>query len=460
MVKRVLAIAMAFVGVVVGAGFASGQETMQYFVAFGTWGLAGVFLASLAMVVAGVSLLQFGSYYQAREHMAVLSSLTNKGLAWFLDIATVVTLFSIGFVMFAGGGANLNQAFGLDLWIGSLLMLILVLVTGMFDVTKVTAIIGSITPFIIIFILLTSLWTIVTADIDLQQMHLASQDVNTTLPNWWIAALNYTGMNVMTAVSMAIVIGGAFLDTKAAGWGGLIGGLAYLVMLLLLYAGLFIEVETVTGDDMPMLTLITGIHPVLGVLMAVVVYGMIFSTAISMFYALGKRLARGNQARYRIFFITACVFGFILSFVGFQTLIAYVYPVLGYIGIFMTFFLGVAWLRGRSKMDTESRLRLRAYDLTRRKLDNRLRYTKRDQRELRNLTETSVLGSEDFMAQIEDEVYTELEKDPTYHFNRDDSGDSVVYVSHSEPVRQNHRTRPKTGLRGADAGKNDDRPVD
>lgn len=448
MVKRALAIAMAFVGVVVGAGFASGQETMQYFVAFGTWGLAGVFLASLAMTVAGVSLLQFGSYYQAREHMAVLGSLTNKGLAWFLDIATIVTLFSIGFVMFAGGGANLNQAFGLDLWVGSILMLILVFITGMLDVHRVTTIIGSITPFIILFILVASLWTIFTADLDLAQMSTASQEVNTTLPNWWVSALNYTGMNVMTAVSMAIVIGGAFLDTKAAGWGGLIGGLIYLGMLLLLYFGLFIEVETVTGKDMPMLTVINEIHPILGVLMAIVVYGMIFNTAISMFYALGKRLARGNQAKYRIYFTIACLLGFVLSFVGFQTLIAYVYPVLGYIGIFMTFFLGFAWLRGRAKMDEESRLRLRAYDLTRRKLDSRLRYTKRDQRELHKLTQSSVLPIDDILSRIEDEVYLELENDPTADFDRSNHRHPLIYVSHSNPVGNDKSSSPTENSHG------------
>ena len=37
---------MAFIGVVVGAGFASGQEAMQFFVAFGKWGLWGIALAA------------------------------------------------------------------------------------------------------------------------------------------------------------------------------------------------------------------------------------------------------------------------------------------------------------------------------------------------------------------------------------------------------------------------------
>ena len=48
---------MAFIGVVVGAGFASGQEAMQYFVAFGNWGLWGIALAAGLMMITGVSIL-------------------------------------------------------------------------------------------------------------------------------------------------------------------------------------------------------------------------------------------------------------------------------------------------------------------------------------------------------------------------------------------------------------------
>ncbi len=35
-----------------------------------------------------------------------------------------------------------------------------------------------------------------------------TMDMDTPLSNWWLAALNYTGLNVMCAVSMSIVIGG------------------------------------------------------------------------------------------------------------------------------------------------------------------------------------------------------------------------------------------------------------
>ncbi|TNL97374.1 YkvI family membrane protein [Corynebacterium tapiri] len=436
--QRAISVALAFTGVIVGAGFASGQEALQFYVAFGVWGVAGALLASALMLISGVAVLQLGSYYQAREHMSVLSRISNKAIAWILDISTIITLFSIGFVMFAGGGSNLQQQFGLPLWAGAGLMLVLVLITGMMDVNKVSAVIGAITPFVIATILFVTIYTLVTSDWNFAHLNEYSQaEVATTLPNWWISALNYIGLCIMTGVSMAIVIGGNMMDTKAAGFGGLLGGLFFTIMLVLLVAAMFVKVETVNGDAMPVLSLMTDIHPWLGAFMAIVVYGMIFNTAIGMFYALGKRLTRKNPSRYRVVFIVTCLVGFVLSFVGFKTLVAYVYPALGYLGVLLIAVLAYAWIRGGAKLRSEGRRRARALALTERKMDPRMRFSKRNERELAKLTAASNLEDKDFTESITDEVHDKLEADDELpDYDRTEEPADVTYVAHTEPVAQ------------------------
>ena len=194
MFKRAIAISMAFIGVVVGAGFASGQEAMQYFVAFGEWGLIGIALAAGLMMITGISILQLGSYFQASEHTAVYEKVSGPITSRILDWSTLATLFSIGFVMFAGGGSNITQQFpSVPVWVGGTVMLVLVLLVGLLDVDRVTTVIGTITPFIVIFIVLATGYTILTVDVDFSQMHeWTTSNVDTTLPNWWISALNYT----------------------------------------------------------------------------------------------------------------------------------------------------------------------------------------------------------------------------------------------------------------------------
>ena len=433
MLKNAIGIAFAFIGVLVGAGFASGQETMQYFIAFGTQGIWGAALSSALMLIAGVSILQLGSYFQANEHMEVLGSVSSKVMSWILDIATITTLFSIGFVMYAGAGANLNQQFGWPVWIGATLMLALVLVISMMDVDKVTAAVGAVTPLLLFFVIFGCIWTLCTSDLDWSNLNVQAQEVSTTLPNWWISSLNYTGLNAICVASMALVIGGNYLDTRAAGLGGFLGGMGYLVMLLLLSCGLLAAVGSIAGDAMPMLTLITNIHPVLGFIMSLVIFGMIFATALGMFFALGKRLARGRQERFRPIFITTCLIGFALSFVGFKTLVSVVYPILGYLGILLVAVLAAAWLRSSQKLRKEGNRRRRARELMRLKLDPRERLTKNDEKELNYIIQASIVDNEELEAALEEEVGKELIDDNEVEYDPEDRDGDVVYVTYTDP---------------------------
>lgn len=361
---QVVKVALAFVGIIVGAGFASGQEVMQYFVAFGINGLWGAVISAVVMTVMALIILQLGSYFNAGEHGEVFRRVSHPVFSRLLDLGVMLTLFSTGFVMFAGAGANLNQQWGLPLWAGALVMVVLVLAAGMLDVDKVTTVIGAITPFIIVFITIACVYTIVSGDLSsLERLDAASEEVSTTLPNWFVAGVNYTSFNLMVAVSMAVVIGGNMFNPRVAGRGGLLGGLIYSGLLLISAVTLFLTVESVGADDMPMLTIINQLNPVLGQVMAVVVYGMIFNTALGMFYALGRRLTARRPERFRPVYALTVLVGFVLSFVGFRELVGYVYPILGYMGLLLIAVMLVAWTRGRVRIYRESERRMRIVDL-------------------------------------------------------------------------------------------------
>ena len=407
-----MAIAMAVVGLIVGAGFASGQEMMQYFVAFGRWGIAGAVLAGVVMAAAAAAVLSLASYFLAGEHTAVFDRISSPIMSRILDVAVMVTLFSTGFVMFAGAGANLRQQFDLPLWVGSLLMVVLVALTGMLDVDKVTRIIGAISPFIIVFLVGASIYSIIRADGTLAELEPATEGLLTTLPNWWVSAVNYVGFNFMVAVSMAIVIGGTHLNPREAGVGGLLGGAIFGGLLIIVSVALFYSVEAVGGDDMPMLTIVDRVNPALGVAMAVVVYGMIFNTAIGMFYALGKRLTRNRKDRFRPVFLGSVAVGLALSFIGFQTLVSTVYPAIGYIGIVLIIVVIVARMTGRAKLAEEAERRAVIRDLVRRRLDPRAVFSRDDSARLEREVAASNADDRELIDTVRSEVSTELDDGP------------------------------------------------
>lgn len=433
--KRAVAISMAFIGVVVGAGFASGQEAIQYFVAFGNMGLWGVLLASALMIITGVAILQLGSYFQADEHTAVYDKISGPIVSRVLDWGTLATLFSIGFVMFAGGGSTISQQFdGVPIWVGGAVMLVLVLLVGLLDVDKVSNVIGAITPFIIIFVVLATGYTIIVTDVDWSSANdFAVNNVESPLSNWWLAALNYTGLNVMCAVSMSIVIGGNILDNRAVGVGGLIGGFFYLLLLTLLVVSLYMVAPDVHKQDLPVLTLINNVNPILGYFMTFIIYGMVFNTAIGMFYAMGKRLTRKKPKLFYPVYADACVVGFILSFIGFKQLVSSVYPILGWIGLLMIAVMVISWITQRDKITSESDRRVRARTLVKRRLDPREHFTKKNERELRKLAAASNMETEEFVEVVAEEIHEELEADDEIEYDREDPDPSVTFVEHTKP---------------------------
>ena len=392
--KRSLAVAASFVGIVVGAGFASGMEALQYFVAYGTNGFYGVILASVTMLFAATAFMTFGSYFLAREHNEVFYNVTSKPAAFIMDWSAVACMFSVGFVMFAGAGSNLRQSFEWPIWVGAVAMLALMLIVGRFDVDKVSSVIGWATPLLVVFVLIGSIYSFTQVDVNWSEVgNYAQQEVARAdgTPYWWLGALNHTGLNALCGVSMALVMAGDEFDTKSSRFGGILGGVIYAVMLALLVASLLIQVESVNGADMPLLAVIDNVDPVLGFIMTWVIFLMVFNTCLGMFYALAKRLTSKHPERFYPTYAIACVVGFGLSFAGFQPLVNSLYPILGYLGLFVMAVMTVTYLRHRDELKDEGERRADAVEAE-------------DGQEVEDLAAESNLEDDEFKDAVQEEV--------------------------------------------------------
>lgn len=334
--KKVLKMGSAFIGIIVGAGFASGQEILQYFTSFGMMGIVAAIVSTALFAYIGMVITRLGSRLRTTSHKDAIYKISGRFLGTIIDYIIIFTLFGVGVVMIAGAGSNLEQQFGIPPFIGSLLMVILVFITILMNVDKVVSVIGSITPFLIIAVVGVSIYSLVTMDQSFAELNPVANAVETTLPNWFISAINYVSFNIAVGVSMSLVMGGAEKDEKTAALGGLVGGLGLGIMILLSHLAIFSKVDVVGDSALPMLAIINDISPILAVLMAFVLYGMIFNTAVSMFYAFGARFVTIGTKSFKTFVLITLVIGFALSFVGFKNLVAHFYPYIGYLGLLLS----------------------------------------------------------------------------------------------------------------------------
>ena len=169
--RQTIKVAMALVGLLVGAGFASGQEVIQYFLSFGYIGIVGAVVSGVIIFVVGTTIFQLGSYYLADDHSAVFNRVSSPLVSKYMDYATMFSLFAFGFVMVAGAGSNLNQQFGFAPWVGATIMTVFLVLSGFLNVDRITDVISTITPFLIVAIIVAFGITIMNMH-DLSLIHI------------------------------------------------------------------------------------------------------------------------------------------------------------------------------------------------------------------------------------------------------------------------------------------------
>lgn len=338
----------AFIGVIVGAGFASGQEVLQFFTSFGVMGIFGTIVATALFAFLGMNLMQLGSRLQTKSHQHVIYHICGRYLGIAIDFAITFFLFGVTVVMFSGSGAIFEQQFGIPGSIGNLLMAVLTIVTVLLSVEKVIALISAFTPVLLLAVIVIMVYSMM--NFDFATADFASAAANQSAPNWLMGALLYVSYNLAAGAAMMTVMGGTVKDEKVAAWGGIIGGLGLGLLILLINVSMLTDLKALAAVPMPMLVLANGISPLLGGVMSIILLGMIYNTAVGMLYAFSARIVKPDSPKFKV---SVGIFGavaFASSFVGFVTLVGTVYPVMGYLGFILIAGIVFAWFRRKKPL--------------------------------------------------------------------------------------------------------------
>ena len=407
MTKKYLKIALAYVGVIVGAGLSSGQDLMQYFVSFGRQGIIGVILLAVLNIVFGKIIVTLGCYYDSDSHQDVLEQVAHPIITKIIDFTLIVSGFIIFFVMIAGAGANLHQQFDFPSWLGALICALLVIIVSFMDFDKITSVLGIFTPIIIVMIVVITAYTYIGHSYDWNNIYAVAEELPSPMPNVILSAINYYSLCAVTGVSMAFVLGGSVVRIGVAEKGGAIGGALIGVIVLCAYGALLANVESISTAEIPMLAIVASINPVFAHIYTFTIFALIFNTAFSLSYALAKRLSGNDNKKLHIILITVVVVGYLCSFAGFKKLVSLMYPVLGYIGILLLGVLLAAWIREKQNIMKEKMLRRKMIAVEKKKYDDEQEYTLKDKKLFKKLAEESVLDASDIKQEVKDVVKEE-----------------------------------------------------
>jgi uncharacterized membrane protein YkvI len=325
-------IAATYMGAVIGAGFATGQELMQFFVVFGSKGLWGVLFAGCLFILLGGAVIETARNMHCYTYQDFLTAILGPGLGRVLDVCIFVFLFAGLGVMLTGSGALFQEHVGLPAAYG----------WGLTGICTLVALLRKVEGLVWLNLCLIPIKMLIVFSVCLFSLGgggarpLPGAGITITTGSWvggnWLwAAILYVAYNAI--ISTVVLTALAQKKIPRAPVGGMLGGLG-LGLLALLMVGAMLQLRpTVFTYQIPMLFVAGRLASWMQYLYAVVLWIAMVSTAVASGFGVAGRISACCRLSYPLVVVLVLVGASIFTRYHFAVLIGRLYPLFGYIGL-------------------------------------------------------------------------------------------------------------------------------
>lgn len=346
--SQVITIGGAFMGFVIGSSFASGQECMQYFTGHGVWGSVGAGIIAMVLYIWFVkTIVEDGRNLNLNNSGHMFNFYLGKYLGYIMEWFTPIMLFFVYSMMISAAGSTFEEYYKVNGNIGRAIMIIASLGTVLLGLNKLVKIVGYISPILLVMVMVIGIISIAnnpqgiaTADETLKTV-----EVHNNFDNWIVSGFMYGAYTVTGVVPYLADIGKSTSTSKRnSDWGGVFGGGAFLVAVMILNFGLLANIGHVAGLEIPSLYVASQISPIFGDIFSILLILGIYTTAVPMMYTVCNRISSDSKsAKYRITAIVTAIVSIFGGQLSFSTMISIIYPISGYAGIVI--FIGMIYTK-------------------------------------------------------------------------------------------------------------------
>lgn len=341
------ALAALYVGAVVGAGFATGQEVLFFFTRHGTGGLWGALLALVLFAWLGWRLYTWVATRGVTDYRQALCLLAGRKGGAVLDILVTGFLWTGLAIVMAGAGALAAEQWGWRYGAGVGMLAAVSAAVTLSGARGVLAANAALVPPLAAGILglLVSQW-----------WHGGQGGLWTTPPvyagrleeagggAWLLSSLLYVGYNGLVVLVAACSVGRQLACLRAPGWPGFLGGLGVGGLVLAVHLTLAAGTPVLFDYHVPLGQVASSLGPFLQALYGFTLFAALLTTALATALGLGARLAPPG-APPGPWGAAALMASVPLTGYGFAPLVRFVYTAMGYVSLVV---LALFLWRGRA----------------------------------------------------------------------------------------------------------------
>jgi uncharacterized membrane protein YkvI len=326
------AIAATYVGTVVGAGFATGQEVLRFFTHFGLEGFYGIIAATVLFAVLGALILRMGYVLRADSHLQVVKAIAGPTIGRVLDWVITFFLFGGAAVMMAGSGAVFAEHWHLNRFLGTLIMALLSGGTVLLGMRGVIGSISAVAPILIGMVVVVSTGAILSNGISLADLQW-HQPAAAAAPWWPISLFLYASYNLVLSIAVLAPLGKEARSLEAAHWGGMIGGAALGAGAFLINLALVSGLPQTAGYEVPMLFLAGQFSPWVKIVYSLVLWAEVYTTAVGSLFGLAVRFSKSGSTQFVRVAAVGTLGALVASQFGFSQMVGFLFPAVGWLGL-------------------------------------------------------------------------------------------------------------------------------
>lgn len=334
---NVVTFAGAVIAYLIGSGFATGQEILQYFTSYGYWGVFGTGLLVLILITyVNVEFITVGFVKQFPRPRMIFRYYCGKLLGTFFDYFSILFIFMSYMVMVAGAGAVVQQHYGLPNAVGGISLALLAAVTVFFGLNRLVDVIGKIGPVIVFIAIALGISAILQNPAGIAQGNAALADLVLTRAssNWVLSGLSYVGFCMLWLAAFMTAMGSTANSKREAGLGGLAGGVLFSLACVIVALGLLANILKVNATEIPMLYLAENFSRPLATGFSIIILAGIYTTSVPLLWSVTSRFFPDKSRNFKYLTIALAALGAILGLlVPFSKMVNIVYVINGYVGI-------------------------------------------------------------------------------------------------------------------------------
>ncbi|WHX42068.1 hypothetical protein QNH36_08025 [Mesobacillus sp. AQ2] len=331
-------IAAVYVGTVVGAGFATGREIVEFFSRFGIFGLIGVFMAGYILTYMGAKLMRIAAAIGARSYEEMNVHLFGRFFGRIINILMLFMLLGVCAVMLSGAGAVFEEQLGLTKSLGIIVTIALSLAVMVVGLKGVFAVNTFVVPMMILFSLILFSLSVKLPGFFEQVVFIPYAE------DGWKAVIgpfSYTALNLSLAQAVLVPVAAEIKDDQTVKWGGILGGIALTLILLSSHLTL-IMLPGFDTFEIPMAVIMKQLAASLYWIFVLIVYGEIFTSVIGNIYGLERQIQKHIKVPSMLIVSFLFLICYFISLIDYGTLLSFLYPVFGYISLV---FIVLLWMK-------------------------------------------------------------------------------------------------------------------